>query len=154
MGRSKRKPSGMCPYETRYKKPDGRADTFVRFSVSLHLSEAFQSLKNRQKMLLISMMQQKTGYRKPSQEIAEDSPYYDKVKGEYCFFFPYRTAIEFCPEYTNNHSRLYSDIKVLIDRGFIEVVYSGKTSKTKSVYRYSEKWKSWKTAESARSKET
>ncbi len=40
----------------------------------------------------------------------------------------------------NNKNSLYSDIKVLIEQGFIECVERNKNTRDKNVYAFSDKW--------------
>lgn len=107
------------------------------------LSKAFQDLTPRLQMLYIAMRLQHFGERKPNRDY-KDSPLLEKVKSDECFYFYRSIAEQYCPRYKNNSGRLYEDIRVLIDHGFIDLVFSGKIAREKSVYKYSDRWKNWK----------
>jgi hypothetical protein len=87
---------------------------------------------------------QKYGTHKPNRDYEEDSPLYEKVKSDNCFYFPLHVAIKYISGYKSNSKRLYADIRVLADHGFIEIVSSGKNTKTKSIYKFSSMWKQWR----------
>ena len=44
--------------------------------------------------------------------------------------------------YTNNKS-FYEDRDALIERGFIEIVETGKITRTKNIYKFSDSWTDW-----------
>ena len=137
----------LATYESAGKiKRGGRmmADTYARITDSVLLSPAFQDLKPHLQMLYIAMRVQDIGKRKPNRDYDESSPAWEMVRSEQCFYFPFHTARQYCSRYQGNSGRLYSDIEILIEHGFVEKVLSGKNAREKSVYRYSDKWQHWK----------
>ena len=120
-----------------------RPDTYARIADSLVLSEAFKDLKPHLQMLYIYMREQEIGKRKPNRDFDEDFPLWEAVRSEQCFYFPFCTAKKYSKRYAGNSKRLYDDIDVLIEHGFIEKVMSGKNTRSKNVYKYSDKWQHW-----------
>ena len=57
------------------------------------------------------------------------------------FVFNWAMANKTYGLYTNKR-QFYTDIDRLVQNGFIEVVEHGKNTRTKNIYRYSDKWKS------------
>lgn len=90
------------------------------------------------------MRDQYMGKRKPNRDYDESSPCWEQVRSDECFYFPRSTAGKYMPRYIQNGSRLYADIDILIEHGFVEKVLCGKTSRDKNVYKYSDKWQQWK----------
>lgn len=119
-------------------------DTYARITDSLLKSEAFKSLAYHEKMLCISMRVQEYGKRKPNRDYDENSEYWSSVCSDLCFYYSFATAKDYSDRYKNNSGRLYKDIDALIEHGFIEKVISGKGTREKSVYKYSDKWQHWK----------
>ena len=144
---AKRNTRPLAPYESTGKiKRGGRsmADVYARITDSVVLSPAFQDLKPHLQMLYIAMRLQDIGKRKPNRDYDEKSALWEQVRSEQCFYFPYHVARQYCSRYQGNSGRLYTDIAVLIDHGFIDKVVSGKTTRDNSVYRYSDRWQQWK----------
>lgn len=144
MSRSRRTIDKGQPFETTYRINGKEPDTFTRIYESVLISEAFQDLSPQVQMLYICMRAQYYGKRKPNREYDESFILWDQIKTDDCFFFSRHMASKYMKKYEKNSSRLYRDIKVLEEHGFIETVFSGKSSKSKSVYKYSDKWKEWK----------
>ena len=143
--KSKNKP--LESYESTLKIMRGSRlcnDTFARITDSVLLSEAFRDLKPHIQMLYIFMREQDIGKRKPNRDYNEDSPIWENVRSEKCFYFPWHTAKAYSKRYEGNGSRLYKDIDILIEHGFIEKVMSGRNTREKSIYKYSAKWQQWK----------
>ncbi len=147
MSRTKNKEvKPLASYESTKKiKRGGKlmADTYARITDSLLLSEAFKDLRPHVQMLYIFMRQQEYGRRKPNRDCNEESEYWEVVRSEQCFYFPWYTAKLYSDRYKGNSSRFYNDIKILIEHGFIEKILSGKTTREKNIYKYSDKWQSW-----------
>ena len=132
----------LMTYETSG-KVNGRADTYARITESVMLSPAFQDLTPHLQMLYVAMRLQDIGKRKPNRDYDENSPIWEEVRSEQCFYFNRKIAEQYFPQYKNNSGRLYQDIKALADHGFIDLVVSGKATRDKSIYRYSDRWHNW-----------
>lgn len=132
----------LMTYETSG-KVNGRADTYARITESVMLSPAFQDLTPRLQMLYVAMRLQDIGKRKPNRDYDENSPIWEEVRSEQCFYFNRKIAERYFPQYKNNSRRLYQDIRALDDHGFIDLVVSGKATRDKSIYRYSDRWHNW-----------
>lgn len=148
MSRSKTKiTKPLASFESTLKiKRGGKlmSDTYARITDSLLLSEAFQDLKPHIQMLYIFMREQEIGKRKPNRDFDETSSVWEAVRSEQCFYFPWHTAKSYSNRYKGNSSRLYKDIDVLIEHGFIEKTMSGRATRDNSVYKYSDKWQQWR----------
>ncbi len=120
-----------------------RQKTFAVLTKEEHTSDAFQDLPSHIQMLYVSMKQATYGVRKPYNTVNRQQPPYNRVQ-EDDIYFSRKDAQQYCKRYKSNPSLLYSDIRVLVEHGFIEIVYSGKNTKERSVYRFSYKWKVWK----------
>lgn len=87
-------------------------------------------LSDRQKTLYTYMKLQKYGGNRNRPEEAFNDT----------FYFNWALASKTYQIYRKNKSGFYGDIKALVDAGFIEVVTNGRSSREKSVYKYSDKW--------------
>lgn len=147
---SKRKVKALKPlasYEStlKIKRGSGLADdTYARITESLLISDAFKDLKPHVQMLYIFMREQEYGKRKPNRDYKECDSFYDKIKSEQCIYFPWHTAKTYCNRYTQNSNRLYQDINILIEHGFIEIILNGRSTRSNSIYKLSDKWQQWK----------
>lgn len=121
-----------------------RKDTFTQIYESAVRSEAFRSLPAHVQMLYIYTRLQEMGKRKPDRDYSEEHPMRDKVKGDDCFYFPRSTAAQYANRYKSTSHRLYDDMGILEEHGFIDTVISGRNNRKKSVYKYSERWKDYK----------
>ncbi|WP_026498924.1 hypothetical protein [Butyrivibrio sp. WCD2001] len=113
------------------------ADTFTRISESMLQSNAYKSLKPRQRDLYIHCKAQWIGKHKPRHDF-KDVP---ELDSDDLFYFNFDVAVEY-GLYTPKSSHLfYNDMKALIESGFIDKVVSGKAHKKKNIYRYSDRWR-------------
>lgn len=119
-----------------------REDTFAQIYESVLRGGAFQSLAPRVQMLYVYTRMQEVGKRKPNREL-KNTPVEELVKSEDCFFFPLNVAAQYTNRYNSKPSSLYKDMRTLEKYGFIDIVVSGKNTRTKSVYRYSDRWKQY-----------
>ena len=134
MGKRKR------PYRPKGFESTGKPnDTSANIYNSMLLSPAFLDLTKNQRLLYVCMKDQYYGKRKPG----KDYPDIEQLQGDDLFYFNCKTAELYGICTRANHGQLYRDIKALEEHGFIETVSSGKNARKKSIYRYSEKWKSW-----------
>ena len=53
----------------------------------------------------------------------------------------------YCLYSKSNQSSFYKDMAKLIENGFIKCIESGKTTRTKSIYQFSNMWQKWNTEE-------
>ncbi len=118
-----------------------RTDTCAQLYESMLTSQAFRSLKPRQKILYVYCKSQLFGHRKPNKDYnPEDYPEY---KDESCFYMSWGAVKQYGLYSPNGQHEFYTDMKDLQNKGFIELVMSGRASKCKSIYRYSPDWKYW-----------
>lgn len=116
-----------------------RTDTSANLYESMMLSPAFQDLTNRQKLLYLVAKAQFFGHRKPEQ----DFPDIEQVKGDDCFYLNLGSVTRYGLYTRNMRGKFYSDIKALESHGFVKTLSSGKTTKSKSIYKFCPDWKYW-----------
>ena len=122
--------------------PEGRQrkDTSANIYESMLLSDAWHSLTDRQRSLYLIAKAQYFGKRKPQQDYKEDT-----VSGEENFYLPWHAVNSQYRLYRDScQSNFRKDMQKLVERGFIEVAMSGKAHRTKTIYKYSDKWRTWK----------
>ena len=95
---------------------------------SMLQSKAYKSLSNGARTLYTFMKLQYYG--------AKGIKDHDKTD----FYFNWALANKTYSLYTNN-TQFKKDRDMLVEYGFIEVVENGKSSRTKNIYRFSDKWK-------------
>ena len=103
------------------------------------VSEAWKKLSSKQKVLYLAckdrLYSQKTKYSPDPN---------DKTK----FYFNRTIWLNDYNLYpTTNEAGFYKDMGALIEYGFIKCIESGATSRTKSIYQYSDKWQLFGTLE-------
>lgn len=99
--------------------------------VTMLQSPAYLTLSGNAAKLYNYMKLQYFGAKNISEHPAED------------FVFNWGMASKTYPLYTNK-KQFYKDRDMLIEHGLIEVVECGKNTRTKNIYRFSDKWQSWK----------
>lgn len=120
-----------------------RKDCFARVYESVLRSEAFTKLTYRQQMLYILCRVQIFGKRTPEREYPE----MPEFQGKDVFFLNWASVSDEYGFYPGSSSKnFYMDMNALIEHGFVDRLSSGKRRRTKSVYRFSERWKNWKPA--------
>lgn len=126
-----------------------RRDTFAPITDSVLLSDAFQDLKSSEQLLYVFMNVSLHGNRQPAQDITEELPLsFSKIlRADTTFYFPKSLAIQYSSRYKDSGKRLTGDIRALEEHGFIRIIESGKSRKTKSIYQFSEEWKNWRPPE-------
>ena len=117
-----------------------RADTSANIYESMLLSDSFRDLSDRQKMLYVVAKSQYYGHKKPE----KDYPEIDKFQGTDVFYLNWNAVKRYGLYRESMHSNFYKDMAVLIEHGFIERLSSGKGNRTKSIYRFSAGWQTWK----------
>lgn len=101
--------------------------------MSMLRSPAWMNLKPRAQILYLYMKAQYYGVRERRKP--EQNPMY--------FVFNQALWKKTYKLYSNNTS-FYADRNQLIEHGFIEIVETGKLTRTKSIYKFSDKWSDWK----------
>lgn len=109
---------------------------FGRVSLSMWSSEAWQDLNDKEKIVYICMTMERYRQRQPAQD------YPNMGFDDSCFYFPWSMADKY-KLYETSRSYFYRVIHNLEKHGFIETVANGKSTKRKSIYRFSPKWKEW-----------
>lgn len=138
MTRRNKKSSAGFPPEL-FASGSGKAGSFVPVFSSLLLSEAYKSLTHRQARLLIVALLEfnrqaalsPSDTRRPSEEFGLNTFYLNK--GLYQSYGLYMTHTE---DFT-------ADMKILSERGFLELVSSGFSTRERNVYRALRKWETW-----------
>lgn len=103
-------------------------DVSANIYASMMQSRAWGNLTNNARVLYLYMKLQYYGQKTiPDRE-------------QECFYFNKALFLKIYQLYTNAN-QFYKDKKLLIDNGFIEIVENGKTTRTKSIYRFSSKWR-------------
>lgn len=117
-------------------------DTSANIYDSMLEHPAFKGLTKNQRLLYVCMKAQYYGHRKPGR----DYPNEERLQSETLFYFSHDMAVKYglCTK-TASRTGLYKDIAALEAAGFIETVVSGKATKQKSIYKFSDKW--WKEAD-------
>ena len=128
MGRNTKKPQyERKAYETRKPgKPTG--EPFAAIYASMIGSEAWEALTNNAKVLYIYMKLQLFGNRKdhlPEGQFYFNRATYSKTYNLY-----------------KNQTQFYVDKDLLIKYGFIDEIENGKTTRTKNIYQFSDRWQS------------
>lgn len=116
----------------------GGNDVFSRVFLSMEMSEAWQDLSAKEQAIYRCMK-----YQTYSKRGTPRTDYPDMGFDEDCFYFNWEKAKEF-RLYMGSKESFYNRIKSLETHGFIETVSNGKSTKKKSIYRFSGKWKEWK----------
>lgn len=114
-------------------------DTSANIYESMLESPAFMDLTKNQRLLYLYMKKQYYGKRKPE----KDFPDIEQLQGDDLFYFNLALAVKYGLYTRGNHKSFYADIKAIEQHGFIETVSSGKSTKSRSIYRYSGAWKEW-----------
>lgn len=109
-------------------------DTSANIYVSMLLSPAWQSLtKNAQVLYLYCKAQYYAEKRKPKPQFRQ----LNETQQKMCFTMNKSKWLDLYHIYNSDNGQFNKDMKMLIDYGFIEVIESGKTSRTKSIYMFS-----------------
>lgn len=115
-----------------------RTDTTANIYESMLLSPAFQDLKHRQRNLYVVCKAQYYGHRKPKQ----DNPDVEQLQNDCLFYLNWYEVMKYGIYTKTMKKEFYGDLKALEQHGFIDIVVrGGKNGKTKSIYKYSDKWK-------------
>jgi len=113
-------------------------DTSANIFDSMLTHPDFMGLKTRQKILYVYCKNQFYGKRKPR----SDFPEIEKFQSDECFYMNLALVVEYGLYTKTGRKEFYSDMKALCEAGFIECISNGKSTKSRSIYRFSDKWKS------------
>lgn len=109
-------------------------DSFSMIWHSMLVSNAYLGLTHRQARLFLYCIDQFYGARKPKKDHPE---LYD----EFCFYMNWAQAKKYKFYGDSGEGNLSRDLKSLREAGFIDCITNGKANHTKSVYRFSTRWK-------------
>ncbi|MGF6990063.1 hypothetical protein M2150_001306 [Lachnospiraceae bacterium PM6-15] len=118
------------PFEAIQGVPN-KMNTSANLYATMLQSEAFKSLSHRQVRLYLYMKAQYYGAL--AVEGSQD-----------CFYFNRAMWSEKGYGLYTNQNSFYEDVKALISKGFIEIGESGRFTRKKNIYKYSDKWATWK----------
>ena len=118
---------------------NGKTDTHVAIYRSMLFHPAYTSLKPRQRELYNYCKEKLYGHRKPQ----SDFPDVPELQGDKLFYFSLSDAVETGLYKPSMRREFYGDMQILEDHGLIRKVVSGKPTKRKSIYEYSNKWQTW-----------
>lgn len=127
-----------------YESLKGEGDTSANIYSSMQMSAPWKSLTPRCKVLYLAMKD--TVYR----TARHDKDRFDEVYRNDNRFFTFNESkwIKGNPdgfELYSDRRAFYQDVALLIEHGFIDCVESGESTRTKSLYRFSERWRVWGT---------
>lgn len=112
-----------------------RRQTFTKIYSNMLTSPAWLDLTKRQRLLyLICRDREMYPHPQETNTPADDQLFYMNRELYVNTYKLYRD---------NRRDCFYSDMRALVDHGFISVYRSGKNNRVKSIYMYSDKWKSW-----------
>ena len=113
-------------------------DTSANIYISMLTSPAWQSLThNAQVLYIYCKAQYYAEKRKPIPQIRQLNDTHLKR----CFTMNKSKWLDLYHIYNSDNGQFNKDMAMLIENGFVEVIESGKTSRTKSIYMLSDKWK-------------
>ena len=118
------------------------SDTSANIYMSMLMSDAWQSLtKNQQILYVYCKAQYYAEKRKPKPKLVE----LDAEQLSLCFTMNKSKWCNLYKIYKNgSQSSFVKDMKALVDSGFIDIVESGKNTRTKNIYRLSSEWQNKK----------
>jgi len=115
-------------------------DTSASIFESMYRSPAYRGLTARQRDLFMCCKLQRYGKRKPGRDYRE----IEELQSEALFYLSWAMVSKDYGLYPEGSKKnFYSDMKALAEHGLIELVSSGSSRRTKSIYRYSTRWKDW-----------
>ena len=120
-----------------------RADTSANIYESMLTSDAFALLTTKQQILYVFCKAQYYGKRKPE----KDFPEVEQMQGAELFYLNWAAVQQYRLYKPSMDKNFYQDMKALCDHGLIEKVASGKGRRQKSIYRFSDRWKTWQLPE-------
>ena len=119
-------------------------DASANIYVSMLMSQAWHDLSLKQKELYLYCKAQQFGEHKIEVEHKTNNEIQNNTNLNLLTRFTMNKS-KWCEIYhiysKGGQRHFYADMKALVDNGFIKVVENGKTSRTKNIYEYSDKWK-------------
>lgn len=112
------------------------SDTSANIYESMLTHPTFLSLTKNQRFLYLCCKAQYYGKRKPK----KDYPEVVELQADTLFYFSRHDAIKYGITNGNSNAGFYKDLEALEEKGFIEKVINGRATKTKSIYRFSDRW--------------
>ncbi len=117
----------------------GGHDSYFPYFSSQRNSLAFKKLTGNQRELYAICREQQ--YNRHGKKPGELYPDWKECQLDTVFFMNWGLVQE-TGLYRSKHT-FYNDLQKLIELGFIECLYNGKTSRNKSIYKYSERWRNY-----------
>lgn len=114
-----------------------RKDVSANIFMSMLQSRAYRELTDRQRCLYVACKSQYFGSRKPSR----DYPDVPDLQGDDLFYLNWSLVQRFGLYRPSMSKNFYVDMEALIQAGFIDRVASGRPTRSKTIYRYSSRWK-------------
>lgn len=113
-------------------------DTSANIYMSMLLSDSWTNLtKNQQILYVYCKAQYYAEKRKPKPQIIELS----EEELNLCFTMNKAKWCKLYKIYANGgQERFKKDMQCLIDNGFIDLIESGKNTRTKNIYKFSNRW--------------
>ena len=131
MGRSKYR-----RYEKKRFESTGESnDTSANIYISMLMSKAWKELSAKQHELYLYCKAQY--YAEKKKPIADNSLSFTMNQSKWRDLYELYTS--------SNKNSFYRDMNVLIEHGFIRCIYCGSTTRTKSIYEFSDKWQKYGT---------
>ena len=113
-------------------------DTSANIYLSMLVSPAWLALtKNAQILYVYCKSQYYAERRKPIPQIRQ----LNDTQLKRCFTMNKSKWLDIYHIYNSEYGQFYKDMAMLVEQGFIEVVESGKSNRTKSIYMFSDKWR-------------
>lgn len=154
--RSKLKQNKSGKWQHRFINPKNQneeTDSAAQIMYSMLISDAFQDLTARQRMLYVYSKAQFYGARSRPCDDFKEIPEFQEWQGRKYFYLNRKLMSDIYGLYEKGSRKLYADIDALIGHGFIERYSQGGNVKQddgyhgnhmRSIYFYSDKWKDWK----------
>ena len=134
MGRRRKEPYTPKTFESMGNSDDTSANIYV----SMLMSWAWQQLtKNAQVLYLYCKAQLYAQKKKPKPQVVQ----LDDLHQRLCFTMNKSKWQSLYHIYNSDNGQFNKDMKMLIDYGFIECIENGKSTRTKSIYMLSDKWR-------------
>jgi hypothetical protein len=119
-------------------------DVSSNIYLSMLMSQAWHDLSLKQKELYLYCKAQYFGEQKKESEHKTNNEIQQEINANLSIRFTMNKS-KWCEIYhlysDSGQRHFYKDMKSLVDNGFIKVVESGKTSRTKNIYEFSDKWR-------------
>jgi len=113
-------------------------DTSANIYMSILLSEAWRALTPAQAKLYLYCKAQL--YAEKNKPITIDG----ETRDEYFTMNRHKWCRLYGLYKDNNREGFHRSMDALIEKGFVELIQSGKTNRTKNIYALSSKWQDWK----------